>query len=87
MTPELSRRTVNGVTNGANAVERNNLAGKPIKALIQDVAKQTYNSKKWLMIFGGIMAGLTAITITAGLFLGRKGATEKQVEEESRANG
>lgn len=87
MTTELSRRTVDGVTNAANAVERNNLAGKPIKTLIEDVAKQTYNSQKWLKIFGGAMLALTAVTLLAGLAIGRKGKTEKQVEEESKVNG
>lgn len=84
MTPELARRTVDGVTNSANAIERNNLAGKPIKTLVQDVARQTYNSQKWLKIFGGVMAGLTAVTLVAGLAIGRKGKMEKQVEEESK---
>lgn len=87
MTTELSRRTVDGVTNAANAVERNNLAGKPIKSLIQDVAKQTYNSQKWLKIFGGSMLVLTAVTLLAGLAIGRKGKTEKQVEQENKVNG
>ena len=87
MTTELSRRTVDGVTNAANAVERNNLAGKPIKTLIEDVAKQTYNSQKWLKIFGGAMLALTAFTLLAGLAIGRKGKTEKQVEKESKVNG
>lgn len=87
MTSELSRRTVDGVTNGANAVERNNLAGKPIKSLIQDVAKQKYNSNKWFKIFGGTMIALTAVTLLAGLAIGRKGKTEKQVEAESKVNG
>ncbi len=87
MTTELSRRTVDGVTNAANAVERNNLAGKPIRTLIEDVAKQTYNSQKWLKIFGGAMVALTAVTLLAGLAIGRKGKTEKQVEKESKVNG
>ncbi len=87
MTSELSRRTVDGVTNAANAVERNNLAGKPIRTLIQDVAKQAYNSNKWLKIFGGSMLALTAVTLVAGLAIGRKGKTEKQVEQESKVNG
>ena len=87
ITPELSRCTVDGITNGANAVERNNLAGKPIRSLIQDVAKQKYNSNKWLKIFGGTMIALTAVTLLAGLAIGRKGKTEKQVEAESKING
>ena len=87
MTTELSRRTVDGVTQGANAVERNNLAGKPVKSLFQDVAKQTYNSNKWFKIFGGALLALTAITLAIGLTLGRKGKTEKEVEAQSKING
>ena len=84
MTPELSRRVVDGATNSANAIQRNNIVGKPFKSLVQDVAKQTYNSKKWLKIFGGTMAALTAVTLIAGLAIGRKTKVEKQLEEESK---
>ncbi len=84
MTKDLSRRTVTGITNSANAVERNNIAGKPIKNLIQDVAKQTYNSQKWLKIFGTTFAALTVITLALGLTFGRKSKMEKQIEEESK---
>lgn len=84
MTPELSRCTVNGQTFSANAIERNSLAAKPFKSLIQDAAKNTYNSQKWLKIFGGTMAALTAVTLIAGLAIGRKGKMEKQAEEESK---
>ena len=84
MTPELSRRVVEGATQGANAIERNNLAGKPIKTLVQDVAKQTYNSNKWLKIFGGTMVALTAVTLIAGLAIGRKSKIEKQLEQEGK---
>ncbi len=87
ITPELSRRTVSGVTNSANAVERNSLAGKSIKNYIQDLSKQVYNSHKWLKIFGISMAVLTAVTLIAGLAIGRKSKMEKQVEEESKKNG
>lgn len=87
MTSELSRCTVDGVTNGANAVERNNLAGKPISAMIKDIAKKTYNSNKWLKIFGGTMLALTAVTLIATLMIGRKGKTEKEAEAKQKANG
>lgn len=84
MTPELSRCVVDAATDGANAIERNNLAGKPISSLVQDVAKQTYNSNKWLKIFGGTMVALTAVTLIAGLAIGRKSKIEKQLEQESK---
>jgi hypothetical protein len=90
MTPDLSRRvvdTVEDAKNVSNAVERNNIIGKPIQQMFQDFAKETYNSRKWLHIFGGTMVALTAVTLIAGLAIGRKGKTEKQVEEESRRNG
>ncbi len=87
MTPELSRCTVNGATESANAVERANLAGKPVKNMVQDAAKQAYNSRKWLKIFGGAMLVLTGITLAAGLAIGKKGKTEKEVEAESKLNG
>ena len=87
ITPELSRCTVDGVTNGANAVERNNLAGKPVGNMIKDIAKKTYNSNKWLKIFGITMIALTAVTITATLLLGRKSKVEKEAEVQQKANG
>lgn len=87
MTADLSRRVTSQATNSANAIERNNIVGKPVKDLVQDFAKNKYNSNKWLKIFGGAMLVLTAITLTAGLALGRKGKTEKQVEAESKVNG
>ena len=84
MTPELSRRTVTGATHSANAIERNNLVGKPIHTYIQDIAKQSYNSQKWLKIFGTAFAALALITLTIGLTFGRKSKIEKQLEEESK---
>jgi hypothetical protein len=87
MTPELQRCTVGAATNSANAVERNNLVGKSISNMIKDSAKQAYNSQKWLKIFGGAMLGLTAITISATLLMGKKGKTEKQLEKENKVNG
>lgn len=84
MTPELSRCVVDATTKGANAIERNNLAGKPVSELVRDVAKQTYNSNKWLKIFGGTMIALTAVTLVAGLAIGRKSKIEKQLEQEGK---
>lgn len=68
----------------ANPTQRNNLVGKPVRGAVADIAKQTYNSHKWLKIFGGTMAVLTAVTLIAGLVIGRKSKMEKQAEEESK---
>ena len=87
MTSDLARCTVDGVTNGANAVERNNLAGKPISNFFKDTAKKVYNSNKWLKIFGGTMLALTAVTLIATLVIGKKSKTEKQAEEQQKTNG
>ena len=67
-------------------IGRNDLVGKTVNDLISDMAKNKYNSKKWLLIFGGTMLALTAITLVVGLTLGRKGKIEKQAEEESKKN-
>lgn len=87
ITPDLANHVVTGATDSANAIERNNIAGKPITSMIQDIAKQTYNSRKWLKIFGISLAAITTITLVAGLTFGKKGKMEKQVEEESKVNG
>ncbi len=86
ITPELQRRVVTGITNSANAAERNNLAGKPAKLIIQDAAKQMYNSKKWLKLWGALGAVIAGTVLLTGLFLGRKGKTEKEVEAKSKVN-
>lgn len=89
MKPELAERVLeNGVEQSANAVQRNNIVGKPVDSLFQEVAKRTYNSQKWMKIFGGTMAVLTIATLLIGLTLGRKSKMEKQVEaESSKVNG
>ncbi len=90
MTANLSRRVHSPIDNAgkiSNGIERNNIIGQETKDLVQDMAKKMYNSKKWLHIFGGAMAVLTAVTLVAGLMIGRKGETEKQVEMESRKDG
>jgi hypothetical protein len=86
ITPDLSNRILDGEA-ASNAAERSSLTGDSVKNLISKTAKQVYNSKKWLHIFGGTMIALTAATLIAGLVIGRKGKTEKQAEEESRRNG
>ena len=87
ITTELQHRVVNDKTFSANAVERNALTGKPLKDMIQEAAKQSYNSKTWLKIWGGAFAAIAGITLIAGLFIGRKGETEKEIEAQSKKNG
>ncbi|MBQ3642372.1 hypothetical protein II906_10690 [bacterium] len=84
ITPDLERTVVDGKTTGTDAAERTLLAGKTTIDMIKESATKMYNSNKWLKIFGGAMIALTAITITATLLIGRKGKTEKQVEQESK---
>ncbi len=60
------------------------LVGKKMTDFFQETARKSYNSKTWLKIFGGSFAALTAITLVAGLAIGRKGKMEKQVEAESK---
>ncbi len=87
MTPDLSR-AVSGSSNAAsNATQRSALSGKPITDWIKESAKNIYTSRKWLKIFGGAMIVIAAVTIAAGLILGRKSKMEKQAEKEIKANG
>lgn len=60
------------------------LVGKKMTDFFKETARKSYNSKTWLKIFGGSFAALTAITLVAGLAIGRKGKMEKQVEAESK---
>ena len=60
------------------------LVGKKMTDFFKETARKSYNSKTWLKIFGGSFAALTAITLIAGLAIGRKGKMEKQVEAESK---
>ncbi len=86
ITPELGKRVLDTATNSADAIERNNLAGKPIKSMAQDAAKKMYNSKKWLKIWGTLGIVIAAGTIAAGLFLGKKGKIEKEAEAKNTSN-
>ena len=67
--------------------EMNTLVGSTIKKTIQDTAKNITNSRKWLKISGIGLAVVTAATLIATLAIGRKGKTEKQVEESNKVNG
>ena len=67
--------------------EMNTLVGSTIKNTIQDTAKNITNSRKWLKISGIGLAVVTAATLIATLAIGRKGKTEKQVEESNKVNG
>ena len=61
--------------------------GKQMIKYFQDVADSAFNSKKWKLIFGGVMLAVTAITVASTFFIGRKGKMEKQVEQELKLNG
>ncbi len=88
ITPELSNRiSFNATgTENANAVERSNLIGKPVKDLVKETAEKMYNSRKWLKTFGIAMAVILGITLIAGLFIGRKSKIEKELEK-NKQNG
>lgn len=89
MTSALSYRVLDGdrATSSLNGTERANTVASEITDAIQKVATKKYNTNKWLKIFGISLAALTAVTLVAGLFFGRKGDVEKQVEKESKVNG
>lgn len=84
MTSDLGRRVVGGATGSQNGKERANIVASEITEAIKKTANKTYNTNKWFKIFGISLAALTAVTLTAGLLIGRKGKMEKQVEEESK---
>ena len=84
MTSDLGRRVVTGATSSQNAKERANLVAKPVTSLLEETAKKKFNSNKWFKIFGISLAVLSAVTLAAGLLVGRKGDTEKQFEAESK---
>lgn len=87
ITPELERRSVNGVKFNPNSSEAADLIGRSVQDMLKDSAKQRLNSNKWLKIFGGTMVALTAATIIATTTFGKKDKTEKQAEAETGANG
>ena len=39
--------------------------------MLSSAVKETYNTRKWLKIFGGFGAGLLAVTVLAQFFFGR----------------
>ena len=86
ITPDLARRTVTGVIANPDAENRNSVIGNTMKDTFKRICDKAYNSKKWMKMFGGVMIGLTAATLIAGLFIGRKGKIEKQAETEKRNN-
>ena len=88
MTPELMRRTETSneelQSRTKNFIKKNDLVGQSVDETIINTAKSKYNSKKWMMIFGGAMTVLTGVTLGAGFMFGRKDKTERQLEEESK---
>lgn len=89
MTSALSYRVLDSdkVTSSLNGTKRANTVASEMTDAIKKVATKKYNTNKWLKIFGLSFAALTAVTLVAGLFFGRKGDVEKQVEKESKVNG
>ena len=89
MTSDLGRRVVNASTNSQNGKERANLVASEITEAIKKTANKKYNTNKWFKIFGISLAALTAVTLAAGLLIGRKGSMEKQEEEKEskKVNG
>lgn len=92
MTTDLARRMVKEPAEwldkvSLNGQQRANSVASEITSAIKRTANNKYNSNKWLKIFGISFAALTAVTLTAGLLIGRKGEIEKQVEKESKVNG
>ena len=86
ITPHLSRFNANNAGN-SSLKANSDLIGKSVFDFVKEHSKKIYNSKKWLHIFGGAMAALTAVTLIAGLLIGRKSEAEKQVEAENNLNG
>jgi|GEM_PF-5748640 len=87
MRPDLASRVVNaGAAQSLDSARRNDIAGKNVINFIADAAKSAYNSKKWMMIFGGSFAALAAVTLSAVFMFGRKSRAEEQAELESRKN-
>lgn len=89
MTQPLASRVLdNGNTHTSiDSIKRSNTVASEITKAIKDTAAKKYNTNKWLKIFATSFAALTAITLVAGLYFGRKGDVEKQVEKESKVNG
>ena len=65
----------------------NDMVGDRLENVMKKTAQNMLNSKKWLKMAGVSFAVLTVGTVLATLFLGRKGNTEKQVEESNKVNG
>lgn len=89
VTKELERYVIEDLGNhvsGGGPVQRNTLVGKPFKTLIQDAAKQKYNTNKWLKIFGVSFAALVGITLAVGLTFGKKSKIERELEEKAKVN-
>lgn len=76
-----------GATVKAAPAERQSLIAQTTKNVIRDTAKNLTNSRKWLKMTGIGFAVVTAATLIATLAIGRKGKTEKQVEERNKVNG
>lgn len=56
---------------------KHKLVAKSLIDTIQDFGNSTFNSRKWIKMFGGAFLGLVGVTLAAELFFGRKDASIK----------
>lgn len=61
-----------------------NLTGMAIDEMLSNKARQLYNTRKWLKIFGTMGAGLLGITVGAQFFFGRMKPPKETVKETKK---
>ena len=76
-----------GKTLVTNAPAESEEIGKQIISYFKDSADKAFNSKHWKKIWIVSMLAITAVTVVATFFIGRKSKMEKQVEQELKLNG
>ena len=85
--PDWGKRIISKeATSGSNWSLKNDIVGKRVDEIVIDILKDNRNSKKWLMIFSGLMTAITGVTVGIGFTFGKKDKIEQQAEEESRKN-
>lgn len=65
----------------------NDIVGDRLQNVMKQTARNMLNSKTWLKLAGVSFAVLTVGTVLATFALGKKGNTEKQLEESNKVNG